>query len=73
MAALQKPRRTVPSSDLSKMEDDLRDRRIKLNVDYAYTLHYGEMHLLCQVLFLEDILYVAKLHGIKFATIAAYS
>jgi hypothetical protein len=48
------------------------DHRIKINCDYAFTIKYGEIHLLCHHTFLDSIKEVAENCGVTFTTIHTY-
>lgn len=48
-----------------KMRDE---HRLKVNVDYAITLKYGDAHLMCASVFFPDL----AEGGIEFATVHTY-
>lgn len=58
------------------MEDfinELRDEfRLKLNVDYAMTRKYDELHILCDMVYAETINEVAEKRGIKIDSLHTY-
>lgn len=44
------------------------EHRLKVNVDYAITLKYGEAHLMCAAVFFPEL----AEGGIEFATVHTY-
>jgi hypothetical protein len=48
------------------------DYRLKENVDYAFTLKYDEVTLLCTQVYLERIVEIAAQHGITFTRTFTY-
>lgn len=54
---------------IEKLKHVLADFRVKKNVDYCLMVKYGEVHLLCNSIFLNTIQEHAKVLGITFASI----
>ena len=58
------------------MEDfinELRDEfRLKLNIDYAMTQKFGELHILCDKVYEVTIAEVAEQKGIKIDSLHTY-
>ena len=53
--------------------NELRDEfRLKLNVDYAMTRKYGELHILCAKAFAGNIKEVAEKRSIKIDSLHTY-
>ena len=50
----------------------LRERRVKLGVDYAYTTKYGQIHVLCCDVFKDAVVETAKLCGLDLTSINTY-
>lgn len=50
---------------MDALKEDLRDNhRLKFNVDYSWTVKYGEIRIMCHNLFKDTISEVAKHHGV---------
>ena len=58
---------------MNKLNELLREQRLKVNCDYAITYKYNEYHLLCHEVFEERIKEVAKTLDIEFKTIHTYA
>ncbi|MBK3779901.1 hypothetical protein G3A43_06510 [Paraburkholderia aspalathi] len=67
---------TTPVDITLKLEvatDELRnEHRLKLNCDYAYTLKYGHVHILCADVYDDTIREVLARHGIAIKSLYTY-
>ena len=66
-----------PSSDLEcemdEFVNELREEyRLKLNIDYAMTKKYGELHILCAKVYEETIREMSDKLGIKITSLHTY-
>lgn len=58
---------------LARMVDQLRqDHRLKQNVDYAYTLKYGCLHIMCSSVYDELLRQACKRHALNVISILTY-
>lgn len=63
---------TLTWETLNKMKDFLAEKRIKHNVDYAFTYKYGEVHVLCHEVWEEEIREAANSFGINIKQFHTY-
>jgi len=54
---------------IKRAEDILRQRRIKVDVDYALMAKYGEIHVICYEVFADQINEVFGLAGVVIRSI----
>lgn len=57
---------------INRWVEELRERRIKLNVDYSYVFKYGEFRIICHEVFKDAIIEYAQRFGIIITEIFTY-
>ncbi len=58
---------------MEEFVNELREEyRLKLNIDYAMTRKYGELHILCNKVYEESIREVSEKLGIKITSLHTY-
>lgn len=68
-----KVRKLSTDQSLARMVEQLRqDHRLKQNVDYAYTLKYGCLHIMCSSVYDELLRQACKRHALNVISILTY-